>query len=379
MRDAPKFQTIEEFRAAVKDHKIEDAGPLNPLRHSFESTVRVVPDMERTLEFTISTDAIDRAGDKISQDGWQLENYRKNPVVMWAHAYDLLPVARCVQVGPEAGKLRALAEFTPAGMAKFNDTVFDMYRLGFLSATSVGFMPIRWEWVDEEGRRYGIDFIEQELLEFSTVPVPCNPEALIGARSAGIDTAPLRAWAEKLLDSEDLVAVSKGALETLRRAAGAPEVLSVRFRKLADSLPKSAKGARGQLAKCSKMAREISRNSAADWGYTVLPPILVGPDGSIEVPEETRAALDRIAASSPPAEPQGNGEAAPSGAITGAEHGERRGSYSDPMEPCEDCPEHDSCIAAGECSNSKAAARKTEAEARRREIESFRIFAGVTT
>jgi hypothetical protein len=38
--------------------------------------------------------------------------------------------------------------------------------------------------------------LEQELLEFSAVPVPANGEALIEGRSAGIDIAPLLDWSE---------------------------------------------------------------------------------------------------------------------------------------------------------------------------------------
>jgi hypothetical protein len=55
-----------------------------------------------------------------------------------------------------------------------------MVKRGFLRATSVGFRPKRdkYSWNEERG---GIDFEEQELLEFSVVPVPSNPEALLSA------------------------------------------------------------------------------------------------------------------------------------------------------------------------------------------------------
>jgi hypothetical protein len=41
--------------------------------------------------------------------------------------------------------------------------------------------------------------MEAELLEFSIVPVPSNPEALIEARSAGLDTTPIEVWAKQTL------------------------------------------------------------------------------------------------------------------------------------------------------------------------------------
>lgn len=67
-----------------------------------------------------------------------------------------------------------------------------------MRATSVGFTPIKYQFNDE--RKHGIDFLEQELFEYSCVPVPSNPEALIEASAKGIDTTPLKEWAERVLD-----------------------------------------------------------------------------------------------------------------------------------------------------------------------------------
>ena len=44
---------------------------------------------------------------------------------------------------------------------------------------SVGFAPIKFKFTSDPERKFGIDFIEQELLEFSIVPVPANPDAVI--------------------------------------------------------------------------------------------------------------------------------------------------------------------------------------------------------
>jgi HK97 family phage prohead protease len=67
------------------------------------------------------------------------------------------------------------------------------------SATSVGFNPIKFAFTDDPQRCYGIDFLEQELLEFSCVPVPANADALIEARNAGVDVDQLLAWARGIL------------------------------------------------------------------------------------------------------------------------------------------------------------------------------------
>src|SRR5690606_20034299 len=65
----------------------------------------------------------------------------------------------------------------------------------------------KWNWSEEDDRRFGVDFIEQELLEFSIVPVPANPDALIEARGMVGDLEPMRAWCRKfaLADGEQIV------------------------------------------------------------------------------------------------------------------------------------------------------------------------------
>ncbi len=141
---------------------------------------------DRTMGFTISTNAIDRDMDTIDPAGWDLRAYTKNPVVLWAHDYSSLPIGKAVEVTKDASRLRARAEFAKHDFAS---TVLQLLTDGFLKATSVGFRPLKFTHNTERG---GVDFQEQELLEFSIVPVPANPEALIEARLKGIDPVHLR-------------------------------------------------------------------------------------------------------------------------------------------------------------------------------------------
>lgn len=176
---------------------------------------------DRTLDFVISTASVDRMGDTIAVDGWQLEAYRKNPVVLWAHDSSSLPVAKASSVRLEEGKLKAQAEFATKEISPFADSCFQMYKAGFLSAVSVGFIPLKYAFVDDPERRYGIDFLEQELLEFSCCPVPANAEALVEARAAGIDTAPLLSWAKGVIQREGpatpVLAEAPWMIDILRR------------------------------------------------------------------------------------------------------------------------------------------------------------------
>lgn len=135
------------------------------------------------FRFTISSESIDRDFDKIAQSGWLLDNYRKNPVVLWGHDASQLPIGKGVDLAVENGVLKATVEFVPANISPLAGQIYEMVKGGFLSATSVGFSPIDYEISDDEGRgsKYmpGIDFHKQELREFSIVTIPSNPDALV--------------------------------------------------------------------------------------------------------------------------------------------------------------------------------------------------------
>lgn len=155
-------------------------------------TATVAPIGERKMSFTISTAAVDRDGDTIDPKGWDLRSYTKNPVVLWAHDYSSPPVGKAVNIKSTDHGLQADVEFLPQGLDPFADKIHDMCKAGFLNATSVGFRGVEY---DEASGRKGYDFKKQELLEFSIVPVPCNPEALA---QRGLKNDQLKKYAKEM-------------------------------------------------------------------------------------------------------------------------------------------------------------------------------------
>lgn len=134
---------------------------------------------KRSLDFAISTQSINRYGDTVANDGWRLDNFRKNPVVLWAHDNSMLPIGKASDIRVDGSALKSRITFTTAGDIRFNDNVFNMLRDGFLSAVSVGFVPIKFSYSKDKNRPFGIDILEQELLEISVVTVPANPNTLV--------------------------------------------------------------------------------------------------------------------------------------------------------------------------------------------------------
>lgn len=153
------------------------------------------PSHERKMMFTISTAAVDRDGDTIDPKGWDLTNYMKNPTVLWAHDYSQPPVGKAVSLKATETGLHAEVEFLPKGTYPFADMIHDMCKDGFLNATSVGFRGQKYD--KAKDREYGVDFKGQELLEFSIVPVPSNPEALA---QRGVDGKLATKYAKQLRD-----------------------------------------------------------------------------------------------------------------------------------------------------------------------------------
>lgn len=142
-----------------------------------------------------STSAIDRQGDSIDQAGWDISNFKLNPVMPWAHDYSLLPIAKVTKIEITKRGLEAEFEFAPAEGNPMAQQVKTLYEGGFLSAVSVGFIP---------KERKGQVITKSELLEISFVPVPANQEALrLAMKSLDITDPCVKGAIENELNAEE--------------------------------------------------------------------------------------------------------------------------------------------------------------------------------
>lgn len=153
-----------------------------------------------SFPFVLSTAAEDRQGDCIDQAGWDLAAYRKNPVVLFAHDYTSLPIARASAIYVAGDKLKAVDRFSDDHQLARECAA--LYAKGFLNAVSVGFRALKWSWNETRGSM-AADYQACELLEHSGVPVPAHQDALIEARSAGLSIGAVLKWATMLIESSD--------------------------------------------------------------------------------------------------------------------------------------------------------------------------------
>jgi len=140
------------------------------------------------FEVVVSTEDVDRHGEIVRQDGWELDRYKDNPIVLFAHDSWSMPVGLTdsIEVVVQNGKkvLRAKGHFAPAEANPFAQQVRAAYDAGILTKTSVGFI------VKEQN---GPEITKAELLEFSFVPIPANPYVEDQLKAAGCDLAEFKA------------------------------------------------------------------------------------------------------------------------------------------------------------------------------------------
>lgn len=158
------------YMRALTDGLDEQAAPGTPIR------------------FVASTEGVKRDGQELRVADWRVDNYRKNPVFLWAHDYmgQHLPIGRA-EVGFEGRHLVAEGYFDQDD--EFARQVERKYRNKFLHSVSVG-----WGESEDGGN---------ELLDISAVPVPGDPDALMERQ--------MRAWRAFLADASVTQTGSEGA------------------------------------------------------------------------------------------------------------------------------------------------------------------------
>ncbi len=169
---------------------------------------------ERTDVSTITTDALDRDRECVLPAGGDWSAY--NRVVPFAHDYRQLPAGSCWWIKPKSGtagsRLIAKTHY-PAKPADWGDApwlpsaVLHLLQQPVPTCTgkSIGFLPlnIREASRDEIARRpelKGVPVIDRWAgIEYSVVPVPCNPEAEMLAVAKGVEAGVFDAAVAELI------------------------------------------------------------------------------------------------------------------------------------------------------------------------------------
>lgn len=121
-----------------------------------------------TFQVVASDETKDRDGDIITLDGWEIENYLKNPVILANHTYSIENIiGKTTKIYAKDNKIIVEGIFSksnPLGILAQR-----LYEEGMLKTVSVWFIG---------KEREGEKITKKELLELSFVAVPANPSAV---------------------------------------------------------------------------------------------------------------------------------------------------------------------------------------------------------
>jgi len=161
--------------------------------------IKSIDDKTRTIWHKITKEVKDRMGDIVRIDGINLKNFKKKPGVLADHNYwgsNPPPViGEGIGFKKEGKALYAGTKFFDPENDEMSEALRDLSKDHYalqkmkLLGWSIGFMPTKTEMVkDKEGNFQGYDFKESELLEYSSVVIPANQEAITEAFTKGLIT-----------------------------------------------------------------------------------------------------------------------------------------------------------------------------------------------
>jgi HK97 family phage prohead protease len=128
----------------------------------------------RVYTFRASSGSVDRQNEIVDQNGWLLDSYRDNPVVLDSHRYDSIEdvIGRAIRVEVVGGALECDIIFAEN---EKGECAQELVNTGFLRTVSVGFKSVARR---PGGAGQPLTHTQAELLEISLVSVPANRDAV---------------------------------------------------------------------------------------------------------------------------------------------------------------------------------------------------------
>jgi hypothetical protein len=191
------------FAHWAKSHRVAQPVPGRPGVLAFKDadSSGVSDDSAMTADFVISTAGKDRHGDSVQSEGCKetLNTYLDNPIVLLNHQCRNAPIATarrpdgsvCLTIEPT--RILSRAHFSNA--SDDSRQTYALIKAGIFRGASIGFRPrlarrlkapyadqtsdLPRDLIDFEEDRWSLVFLKWELLEWSVVGIPANPDALV--------------------------------------------------------------------------------------------------------------------------------------------------------------------------------------------------------
>ena len=140
--------------------------------------VKATIEEKKADEFTAvaSSSVVDRQGEIIEQTGWDLKNFKNNPILLWMHDHTK-PLGKATRVWLDKSGAKPVLKFKGviSDATEWGRAAKQLMEEGILNSFSVGFRAMD---IDDN------TITKAELYEISLVTVPANPEARVVAAKA---------------------------------------------------------------------------------------------------------------------------------------------------------------------------------------------------
>lgn len=180
-----KMKTILDENAGTKDQQQED-----------------------TYRFCISSQAVDRDGEVVVQEGIDYKDFENNPVVLWGHEWGSMPIGKVTKLYYDDIEEKTYADVKFASTPRAQE-VKTLVKEGMVRTTSIGFMVDDWDWNETTGI---VKLTKTKLLELSIVAIPANPDAYIDEGEKQMDK-PVEG--KKSLTAEEIAQIVRAEMQTI--------------------------------------------------------------------------------------------------------------------------------------------------------------------
>lgn len=141
-----------------------------------EIKAQIIEKAEDSFTAVASSEVEDRQGEVVAQDGWDLKNFKKNPILLYMHDHTK-PLGKATRVWLDKTGAKPILKFKGviSTATDYGKAAKQLMEEGILNSFSVGFRALELD---------GNTITKAELFEISLVSVPANPEArLLAAKS----------------------------------------------------------------------------------------------------------------------------------------------------------------------------------------------------
>ncbi len=177
------------------DH--QPAANMSKFNYSFGQARGIADDVDetRTVSFAISSEQRDRYHTRLMIDRWELDNYKRNPLVGYNHPFmgwstevemnpDFILGSGEVSIDHNSRLLIGTVKFLPEDVNPLAEKIFKHVKHGTLRSSSVGFFETKdgeyGKDTEARGKKNETYYYGgQELFEFSIVDLPANTDATV--------------------------------------------------------------------------------------------------------------------------------------------------------------------------------------------------------